>query len=57
VETALLKDWLPERLAKAKADGALLAAEDVAEALIFMLSRPKGVTVRDVIILPSSFDI
>ena len=57
VETALLKDWLPERLAKAKADGALLAASDVAEAVVFMLTRPKGVTIRDVIILPSAFDI
>jgi ribitol 2-dehydrogenase len=57
VETALLKDWLPERLAKAKADGALMGAEEVAEAVIFMLSRPRGVTIRDVIILPSAFDI
>ena len=57
VDTALLKDWLPERLAKAKADGALMAAGEVAEAIIFMLSRPRGVTIRDVIILPSAFDI
>lgn len=57
VDTALLKDWLPERLAKAKADGALMAADEVAEAVIFMLSRPRGVTIRDVIILPSAFDI
>lgn len=57
VDTALLKDWQPERLAKAKADGALLDAGAVAEALVFLLSRPKGVTVRDIIILPQAFDI
>ncbi len=57
VDTALLKDWQPARLAKAKADGALLDASAVAEALIFLLSRPKGVTVRDIIILPQAFDI
>jgi ribitol 2-dehydrogenase len=57
VATALLNDWLPERLAKAKADGALLNPEDVADALIFMLSRPPSVTIRDIIILPARFDI
>ena len=57
VDTALLKDWLPERLARAKADGALLGAEEIAEAVAFMLSRPRTVTIRDIIILPASFDI
>lgn len=57
VETALLKDWLPERLAKAKADGALMEASEIAEAVAFILTRPRTVTVRDVIILPASFDI
>lgn len=57
VATPLLNDWLPERLAKAKADGALIEPEDVAEALVFMLSRRPGVTIRDVIILPQAFDI
>lgn len=57
VDTALLKDWLPERLAKAKADGALMAASEIAEAVVFMLTRPRTVTIRDVIILPASFDI
>lgn len=57
VETALLKDWLPERLAKAKADGALMEASEIAEAVAFILTRPRTVTVRDIIILPASFDI
>ena len=42
VETALLKDWQPERLAKAKADGALLEASAVAEALVFLSVAPQG---------------
>ena len=57
VATALLKDWLPERLAMAKADGALMAAEEIAEAALFILTRPRNVTVRDIIILPAAFDI
>ncbi|MCW1919057.1 SDR family oxidoreductase [Rhodobacter sp. KR11] len=57
VETALLKDWLPERLAKAKADGALLGAEEIGAAAVFILSRPRTVTIRDIIILPAAFDI
>ena len=57
VETALLKDWLPERLAKAKADGALMEAAEIAEAVAFILTRPRTVTIRDIIILPASFDI
>lgn len=57
VATPLLNDWLPERLARAKADGALIEPEDVAEALVFMLSRRPGVTIRDIIILPQAFDI
>jgi len=57
VATALLKDWVPERLEKAKRDGALLVAEDIAEAVVFMLTRPRSVTIRDIIILPAAFDI
>ena len=57
VATALLKDWLPERLEKAKQDGALMAAEEIAEAVAFMLSRPRNITIRDIIILPAAFDI
>lgn len=28
-----------------------------AETLMFMLTRPRGVTIRDVVILPSNFDL
>lgn len=57
VETALLKDWLPERLAKAKADGALMEASEIAEAVAFILTRPRTITIRDILILPAAFDI
>ncbi|MDK4732107.1 SDR family oxidoreductase [Rhizobium sp. CNPSo 3490] len=57
VSSALLKDWPAENLRKAKEAGALIEPCDVAEAVIFMLTRPRNVTIRDVVILPSAFDI
>jgi ribitol 2-dehydrogenase len=57
VHTPLLKDWDPVRL-KAEIDaGALMEPRDVAEAVLFMLTRRKGVIVRDLVILPHSFDV
>ena len=32
-------------------------SSEVAEAVIFMLTRPRNVTIRDVVVLPSRFDI
>lgn len=55
VISALLADWPEENLRKAKEEGALMDAEEVAEAVEFMLTRRRGVTVRDVIILPTAF--
>ena len=57
VITTLLSDWPAEKLAEAKAKGSLMEASDVAEALIFMLTRPRHVTIRDVVMLPSQFDL
>ena len=57
VITSLLSDWPAEKLAEAKAKGSLMDASDVAEALIFMLTRPRHVTIRDVVMLPSQFDL
>lgn len=57
VMTALLADWPEENLRKAKEAGALIEPGDVAEAILFMLTRPRGVSIRDIIILPSSFDM
>lgn len=57
VVTALLADWDQKRLADTKAAGGLLEPEEVAEAVHFMLTRPRTVTIRDLVILPHSFDI
>ena len=57
VISALLADWPEENLRKAKAAGALIEPSEVAEAVVFMLTRPRTVTIRDMIVLPTSFDI
>lgn len=57
VVTALLKDWPKENLEKAKANGSLIEPSEVAEALMFMLTRPRGVNIRDIVILPASQDV
>ncbi|HEY0122122.1 MAG TPA: SDR family oxidoreductase [Rhizobium sp.] len=57
VISALLADWPEENLRKAKEAGALIEPKEVADAIIFMLTRPRNVTIRDVVILPSAFDI
>ncbi|ASW09225.1 SDR family oxidoreductase [Rhizobium sp. 11515TR] len=57
VISALLADWPEENLRKAKEAGALIEPKEVADAIIFMLTRPRNVTIRDVVVLPSAFDI
>lgn len=56
VVSALLADWPEENLRKARESGGLIEPEDVAETIVFMLTRRRAVTIRDVIILPSNFD-
>jgi ribitol 2-dehydrogenase len=55
--SALLADWPEERLREAKENGALLDPAEIADAVVYMLSRPRTVTIRDMIILPTNFDI
>lgn len=57
VISALLADWEPERLQRMKDAGALIEPVEVADALMFMLTRPRNVTIRDMIVLPSNFDV
>ena len=57
VVTALIADWPADKLAQARASGSLLAAEEVAEVILFMLTRPRGMTIRDVVMMPSNFDL
>jgi ribitol 2-dehydrogenase len=47
----------PERIAARVADRTGLTSEDVADAVVFMLSRPANVTVRDLVLLPQNQDI
>ncbi|MCP4384053.1 MAG: SDR family oxidoreductase [Hyphomicrobiales bacterium] len=57
VISALLADWPEENLRKAKENGSLIEPTEVADAVIFMLTRPRNVTIRDVVVLPTNFDI
>ncbi len=57
VVTALLDDWPREKMEDALARGSLMPPEEVAEAVMFMLTRPPTVTIRDLVILPQSLDL
>ena len=57
VVTALLDDWPKAKMEEALASGSLMQPQEVAEAVMFMLTRPRGVVVRDLVILPQSVDI
>ena len=57
VISALLADWPEEKLKEAKESGSLLEASEVANVVMFMLTRPRGMTIRDVIMLPTNFDL
>ncbi len=47
----------PARIAEMVEKHASITSEDVAEAVIFMLSRPPHVTIRDLVMLPQNQDI
>lgn len=57
VVSALLADWPEENLRKARESGSLIDPGEVADAIMFMLTRPRNVTIRDMIVLPTNFDI
>jgi ribitol 2-dehydrogenase len=57
VVTALLKDWPQAKLDEALASGSLMEPKEVAAAVLFMLTRPRNVIIRDLVILPQSLDI
>ncbi|WP_172121636.1 MULTISPECIES: SDR family oxidoreductase [unclassified Devosia] len=56
VVSALLADWPEENLRKAKESGSLMDPEEVSDAIVYMLTRKRTVTIRDMIVLPTSFD-
>jgi len=56
VVSALLADWPEENLRKAKESGSLIDASEVADAIVYMLTRKRTVTIRDMLVLPTNFD-
>lgn len=57
VVTALLDDWPKAKMEEALANGSLMQPQEVAEAVLFMLTRSPTVAVRDLVILPVSVDL
>jgi ribitol 2-dehydrogenase len=57
VVTALISDWPKAKLDDALANGSLMEPKEVADSVLFMLTRPRNVTIRDLVILPNSVDL
>ncbi|NUB45580.1 SDR family oxidoreductase [Fertoebacter nigrum] len=57
VVTALLDDWPKAKMDEALANGSLMQPGEVADAVLFMLTRSRNVTIRDLVILPASVDL
>ncbi len=57
VVTALISDWPKAKLDDALAAGSLMEPKEVAAAVMFMITRPRNVTIRDIVILPQSLDL
>ena len=57
VVTALLDDWPKAKMDEALANGSLMQPKEVADAVMFMLTRPRNVAIRDLVILPVSLDL
>ncbi len=57
VATPLIDAWPKAKLAEALEAKALMEAREVADAVMFMVTRPEGVAVRDITILPIGCDI
>ena len=57
VVTALLDDWPKAKMEEALASSSLMQPKEVADAVLFMLTRPRNVTIRDLVILPNNVDL
>jgi len=57
VITPLLDDWPEDKMQKALESDSLIAPQEIAEAALFMLTRPRNVTIRDLTILGTTRDI
>ena len=57
VVTALLDDWPQAKMEQALAEGSLMQPKEVADCVVFMLTRPANVTIRDLVLLPTAVDL
>ena len=57
VVTALLDDWPQAKMDQALAEGSLMQPKEVADCVVFMLTRPANVTIRDLVLLPNAVDL
>ncbi|MEJ8559808.1 SDR family oxidoreductase [Yoonia sp. GPGPB17] len=57
VVTALLDDWPKKKLDEALNNGSLMQPHEVADCVLFMLTRPRNVTIRDLVLLPNSVEL
>jgi ribitol 2-dehydrogenase len=57
VITTLISGWPEAKLKEAKESGSLIEASEVANVVMFMLTRPRGMTIRDVVMMPTNFDL
>jgi len=56
VASALLADWPEDRLQAAKDIGAIMEPTEVAAAIMYILTRPRNVTVHDIVVMPTNID-
>ncbi|WP_424976498.1 SDR family oxidoreductase [Dinoroseobacter sp. S124A] len=57
VVTALLDDWPKAKMEEALAEGSLMQPKEVADCIVFMLTRPANVTIRDLVLVPNATDL
>lgn len=57
VSSALLNDWPEDNLREIKESGAIIEPREVADSIMFALTRPRNVTIRDIVVLPTTIDI
>lgn len=57
VVTALLNDWPKAKMEQALAESSLMQPQEVADCVVFMLTRPANVTIRDLVLLPNAVDL
>lgn len=57
VVTALLDDWPKEKMNEALANGSLMQPIEVADCVMFMVTRNPKVTIRDIVVLPNTVDL